>query len=122
MILITAEIPFKTRSLNDFVRAHWSVYSKYKRRVENALSYLIGWGDKPTVKRYLKIETVRKILIKDEDNLRGGCKPIPDCFTKKRWIKDDSMEFLHVKYIQRKRAKGESEKTVITLSDIEFTE
>ena len=117
--LVHAEIPFKVESLNKFTTGHWRKWHAYKKKLQNALSFRIGWGDKPETMRYLKIESVRTRLL-DDDNLRGGAKPIPDIFEKKHWIKNDTINFVHVTYEQRKKKKGESECTIAMLSDHPF--
>lgn len=51
----------------------------------------------------------------DDDNLRGGCKPLLDALKKERAIFDDSPKWLHATYSQVKAKRGEGF-TVITIS------
>ena len=103
---------YSFKSLNNFTHAHWSTWFKYNKLWKRDLGYVVGHGDSPEIKREVIITSVRKRDL-DEDNLKGGAKPIPDCLKKMGWIKDDRPKFCDIRVTQRRPAKGEKLGTFI---------
>ena len=48
----------------------------------------------------------------DDDNFRGGCKPLVDALKKYGYIYDDSPQHFHCEYAQVKCRRGEGKTTV----------
>jgi hypothetical protein len=87
---------------NRFHKQHWRVYSAYKKKVclpkiQDAF-FVCGepHGDR---KFKVKFTCYRKRLL-DDDNLRGGLKPVRDCLILAGFLKDDSPKWGVFEYEQ----------------------
>ena len=119
-------LPKEVRSLNKTLKDHWSVRTKDKKdwRVWIAVK-LQRCGELKGQPFFLsdswfnrkKYITITRILGPrqrpfDHDNLVGGCKGLVDAM-KGIIIKDDTAEYVEVKYLQK---KGERGGTIIKVS------
>jgi len=103
---LVVRVPLKVESLNRMMQVHWSKRHRIKKQWEWALmAAAAGRASGP----YRRIEIVsfrQKFL--DDDNLRGGAKPVLDALQDLEWIVGDDMESIDpVIYRQVKVAKGE---------------
>lgn len=111
---ITFDIPKKIESGNKFMWAHWSKYNNYKIRWFEILALTVRKNKKrPRKMVHIRITSYRQRFL-DDDNLRTGCKPIPDYLARNGWIVDDSPEHVSVEYMQE---RSKETKTIIELME-----
>ena len=110
----TLHLPKQIRSLNNTLKDHWSVRGKYKEDWGMLLlSELKRAGYYKMRKNWLPLKkhiTITRIMGPrqrefDHDNLVGGCKSLVDAM-KGRLIKDDTAEYVSVKYRQVEGERG----------------
>jgi hypothetical protein len=83
------EIPLRVESLNKFMWAHWRNYANYKTKWHKAMNILLG-NNRYSPKKKLKIKiTSYRTRMLDDDNFRGGCKPILDYLEKAGYVEND---------------------------------
>lgn len=97
--MITLQIPEPTPSLNEFTTGHWSRYRSMRKHwsllvmVAKNHASIGAWP--PFAKS--KVTIVREgVKLLDDDNLKGGCKPIIDSLRDHRLIVDDSPAHLEL--------------------------
>lgn len=101
--MIEVFVPKLVKSMNKFKGRHWSYYARIKKGWLSALALMLGRGDHRNAFQHVKItaywDSTRNFL--DDDNFRGGCKPVVDCLKNLGWIKDDSLKWVRVEYVQK---------------------
>jgi hypothetical protein len=111
--MVEVFVPKLVKSLNRFKGRHWSYYNRIKRSWLSALTLILGRGEHHNVFQNVKItayhESTRNFL--DDDNFRGGCKPVIDCLKDLGWVKDDSLKWVKVKYEQKTRGEEGTHET-----------
>ncbi len=87
-------------SLNQYLRWHWTKQRRYRKVISGELwvSLRQNHPGKITPINPARVTiTVRQRQAShfmDDDNMRGGCKPLMDCLVDLGLIKDDAPEFL----------------------------
>jgi hypothetical protein len=104
---ILIAIPYQWRSLNDYTGQQWHRKQRDTKAAESLIQMqLLSIGElcrtlTPTVEhRWLRLIRYSRRKITDDDNLRGGSKPIKDAIKRLHLIHDDSMKWLTVYYEQ----------------------
>lgn len=101
--MVEVFIPKLVKSLNKFKGRHWSYYDRIKKGWFSALAVMLGAGEHHNAFQHVTItaycDSTRNFL--DDDNFRGGCKPVVDCLKNLGWIKDDSLKWVQVEYTQK---------------------
>lgn len=95
-------VGWESVSGNKFHKQHWSVYSNYKKKVcmpKVAAAYVVLGEHHAGRKMKVTFKCYRKRLL-DDDNLRGGLKPVRDCLITVGFIKDDSPKWGKFEYEQ----------------------
>ncbi len=120
---ISITIPVPTPSPNEWVRAHWSKYSKIKKgwmsRLHSACIRHCGLGifGKPIAHASLTIERMgcREL---DQDNLVGGMKPIIDNLVKLGFLENDTPDVIqHMNVFQTSVGTKSAQGTRITIRE-----
>lgn len=105
--MVEVFVPKIVIGLNEHKGQHWSYYHRIKKGWLNTLRLMLRTGEHNNEFRYVEIiayhDSRRNFL--DDDNFRGGCKPVVDCLKNLGWIKDDSLNWVKVEYDQK--TKGE---------------
>jgi len=115
----SAFVPGKVISPNSLGNNKY-VINRYRNRWKLRVWDFMGAGDNPQVHRFVRITGFLKRKL-DQDNFIAGCKPILDGLVdyrsraqkkfnipKDAWLKDDSLEWVTVEYVQEKAGrKGE---------------
>ena len=109
------EVPKLIQSNNNFVRAHWTRYQKYKKEWFEVIGWLLRRRPSPPDRKMRIVITSRRKILLDDDNLRGGAKPIPDALKKLNIIRDDSPEWFQAEYRQEISAQ---ESTTIEIYEV----
>ena len=117
--MITVKIPVATPSLNETNRwqrrERWKIKSHRETMRDAVWAELIrvGMWPIPAPDRRVDIRITRYSAGElDDDNYRGGAKYLMDALTELSLIRDDSPEWVHVAYKQRKCPKGEGHTVV----------
>lgn len=131
----------KVESYNKYRYAGWQKVYGYKKKWDKILGLIIhsnphsdyvyekkrafpktAAGTVDTSKKHLTIISIRKRLITDEDNLRAGTKPIPDCLTRMGWLYDDADQYtkIDVKELKVSESTQQQEGTYLLLENYEI--
>ncbi len=98
---LSITVPVPTNSPNEWVWKHWSKYREIKKgwldRLYSASIQHCGIGKfgHPVENASLTIERVG-IKELDEDNLKGGVKPVIDCLIKLGFLANDTPDVIQV--------------------------
>lgn len=105
----------QVRSRNELDKMHWSTRHRETKDWEMLirLEGFKGKVPKATTRMGITILSYRKARIKDDANLRGGCKPIIDALKRLGAIVEDSDEWIDDEYVQ---AVDRNPRTVIRLT------
>ena len=98
----TFEVKKKVRSGNEFIWSCWQKYSSYEKYFLKYIKAALGecpYGI-PLEPVKIWITSYRKKML-DDDNLRTGCKPIPDSLKRLGWIIDDALGYIKIEYDQK---------------------
>jgi hypothetical protein len=104
------EIPLRVESLNKFMWSHWRKYATYKIKWHKALTLILGNSKKPPKKKLEISITSFRSRILDDDNFRGGCKPILDYLEKAGYVDNDKN--ISAEY---KQVKARMDKTILEI-------
>lgn len=111
--MVDVFVPKLVLSLNKFKGRHWSYYSRVKKGWLAALTLIMRAGEHRRAFQNVRIiayyESTRNFL--DDDNFRGGCKPVVDCLKNLGWIKDDSLKWVRVEYEQKVKGDDDTKET-----------
>lgn len=120
--MITLQIPEASPSLNEFIKAHWNKYSAMRRhwsmlvlvaKTEAAVGTVVNWTPYPKS----RVRIIREGLkLLDEDNLKGGTKPVIDGLRDQRLIIDDSPEHMVLEVVQVRISKPQYPRTRIEIA------
>jgi len=96
-------IPYRIPSQNVSIRRHWAVNHSEGIKAQNMIAYGCRANDIPkaTCKRTIIITSVRKRLITDDANLRGGCKQLVDAIKRAGYLVDDCDTMADIRYEQK---------------------
>lgn len=100
-LMIVFELPERTPTLNRLLGMHWSTYHKIAKRYKEMV-WAMTLRSKTAISHRVVRITRRSPATLDDDNLRGGCKPILDALKKAQLIVDDSPFWVTVFYVQQK--------------------
>jgi hypothetical protein len=115
-------IPYRIPSQNVSMRRHWSVTHKdgINAQFMIAMSCKINGIPMATGKRTIIITSVRKRLITDDANLRGGCKQLVDAIKRAGYLVDDCDTMADIRYKQKTTKQfGGRECTLIEFMTVE---
>jgi len=106
------------KSRNDLDRMHWTGRHKETKQWQELIAYEGFKGKVPraTTKMSVTIIAYRTARIRDDANLRGGCKPVLDALKRLGAIVDDSDTWIEDHYTQ---AISKQPKTTIILRELE---
>lgn len=96
---IRLEIPLVIPSNNQLLRMHWREQRKLSKiwTKEVMIAKCEQLDEIPkaeTGRRYISIVSYRRRLIRDNDNLHGGCKPVLDALVNNGLLVDDAEEWV----------------------------
>ena len=113
--LVGYEVP----SQNVTMKQHWSKRSKERKNLERWIRVLTGNVPKAEGPRKLHIQAIRKRLITDDANLRGGAKGLVDAIVAAGLLVDDKDAMAKIAYSQLTLGQAGVLKpvTVITVED-----
>ena len=95
--LVGYEVPSQNVTMNQ----HWSKRGKERKNLERWIRVLTGSVPKATGPRKLHILAVRKRLVTDDANLRGGAKGLVDAIVAAGLLVDDKDSMALISYSQR---------------------
>ena len=106
------------KSLNRSRGEHWTK-TKSRRDITGLLvrnaCQLAGFPKANGRHAHLRIEHTRPALLRDEDNLYGGSKPLLDALKVSGVIVDDDRTWVTVRHVQTRCARGETPKVVVDI-------
>jgi hypothetical protein len=113
--LVGYEVP----SQNVTMRRHHMAEHRDRIKLERWIRILSASAPKATSPRLLHILSIRKRLITDDANLRGGCKGLVDAIVAAGLLVDDKDSKAKIHYSQQTLAQAGVTKptTVITVED-----
>ena len=110
----TIKIPMKVHSRNAIDKMHWSRKRKlrqdYQVYIRQQMSHFRIKKAIPEECFKIQITVCRVRMIKDHDNLVGGCKQLIDALSHEGFIWDDSSEYIGIPIISQHHLKGEEAK------------
>jgi hypothetical protein len=115
-------IPYRIPSQNVSMRRHWSVTHKDGVLAQSMVEYSCRANNiqKATGKRTIIITSVRKRLITDDANLRGGAKQLVDAIKRAGYLVDDCDTMADIRYEQKTTKQfGGRECTLIEFMTVE---
>ena len=120
--MIRLVIPRVTPSLNAFARAHWRVIHALRRdwsqEVWVAKLAQRIFADPRHEKVRVLIERCSHRLIRDEDNLIGGCKPVMDALVENGLILDDNRDVVLDMAVRQVKVRRLEACTIITIEPL----
>lgn len=98
---LSLTLPFATPTLNRLLRMHWAERRRLGKQCELWVSVAARQAATPRAqgRRWVEITRHGPRLL-DDDNLRGGCKPVLDALRYAGLIADDSPDLVSVGYRQ----------------------
>jgi hypothetical protein len=96
-------IPYRIPSQNVTNKRHYMVNHRDGKRVEDMVIYtcLANNITKATGKRTITITSVRKRIVTDDANIRGGAKQLVDAIKRAGYLIDDCDKMADIRYEQK---------------------
>lgn len=117
--MIRLELDLLPPSLTTYLRLHWAQKKKWRQDFAWALRAALSEAglelpDPPAPKKRVRV-TVHRIRLYDEDNLKGGCKPLWDGMRDIGLIRNDTPRWLRTEVEQK---QSRSPRTEIEIEEI----
>jgi len=103
-------LPRLTQSLNKTLRQHWAANARKNKSWQHDLAWFFPARPRTKAFRYMAIVSYRKGT-PDDDNLRGGCKPVIDALRRLGWLWDDSPDWLKCGYVLKRVGEDGTKET-----------
>jgi len=117
-------IPYRIPSQNVTEKSHYMVKHRDGKNAEEMVIYtcLANNIKKATGKRTITITSVRKRLVTDDANIRGGAKQLVDAIKRAGYLVDDCDKMADIRYEQKTTKQwGGNECTCIEFGECEPT-